>query len=84
MFPHEAWITKHNLGHPSGHHLKEAMVEIMVERHIQHQGVLGIEGSGFFRTGGAGMTKGQLPAGLQPSNQLPAAGMVRPKAAYMQ
>jgi hypothetical protein len=72
------------LGHPSGHHLKKAMVEVVVEGHIQHQGVLGVKGSGFFSTGGGGMAKGQPPAGLQPNHQFPAAGMVGPKAAHMQ
>ena len=60
------------------------MVEVVVQGHIQHQGVLGIEGSSFLRAGGAGMAKGQPATGLQPSHQLSAAGMVRPKAAYMQ
>ena len=84
MVPYQAWITKHHLGHASGHHFKKAMVEVVVEGHIQHQCVLGIEGSSFLRAGSAGMTKGQLPAGLQRRHQLPAAGMVRPKAAHVQ
>jgi hypothetical protein len=84
VFTHKAGIAVHHLGHASGHHLEEAMVEVVVEGHVEHQGVLGVEGSGLLWAGGGGMAKRQLPAGLQGHHQFTAAGVMGPQAAHMQ
>ena len=54
-------IAEHHLGRARGHHLKEAVVEVVVERHVEHQGVLGVEGNGFLGAGGGCMAKRQPP-----------------------
>ena len=52
---HRPGAQLHSTGSTRRHHLKEAVVEVVVEGHIQHQGVLGIEGSGVLRAAGGGM-----------------------------
>jgi hypothetical protein len=49
---HKARLAKHHLGHASGHHLKEAVVEVMVQGPVEHQSVLGIEGSSLLAPAG--------------------------------
>jgi len=53
---HQARVAIHHLGHPRRHHLKEAVVEIVVQRHVQRQrmlrnqrrSVLGLPGGSVF------------------------------------
>ena len=38
VFAHQARIAAQHLGHTSRHHLKEVVVEVVVEGHVEHQG----------------------------------------------
>ena len=82
--PHQGEISKHHLGCASGHRFKEAVVEIVVEGHVQHQGMAGIKPGGFLGTGGSGMAEGDAASGLQGLHQLAAFGVMGPEAAHMQ
>ena len=84
MFAHQAWVAEHHLGNAGGHHLKEAVVEVVVEGHVQHQGVLRVQRRSLLGATGGGMPQRHPAAGLQGRYQLPPPRMVRPQAAHMQ
>jgi DNA gyrase subunit A len=84
VFAHQAWVAEHHLGNAGGHHLKEAVVEVVVEGHVQHQGVLRVQRRSLLGATGGGMPQRHPAAGLQGRYQLPPPRMVRPQAAHMQ
>ena len=45
VFAHQARIAAQHLGHTSRHHLKEVVVEVLVEGHVEKQDVVGTEES---------------------------------------
>ena len=62
------------MGHPRRHHLKEAVARAVVQRHIEHQRMLGVERRSLLGAAGGGMpqrhsaTRGYVPLEPRPKN----------------
>jgi UDP-2,3-diacylglucosamine pyrophosphatase LpxH len=48
MLTHQALVAKDHLENSGGHHLEKVVVEVVVEGHIKHQSILGVQNRSAF------------------------------------
>ena len=84
LFPSRLAMTKDHLGDSGGHHFKQPMVEVLVQGHIQHQGMLGVKLGSFVGVSRGGVAERHLLSLEQGFDECTPAGVMGAKAAHVQ